>query len=114
MILQRLEQHQWQSSARILRMVLNIINKYEVLGRVHTFMAKQQLIKEDPENPFFKVALADVYVRLTDEALRLVQWHNNSHFVHKITHQDLVNDKCIYLSKKHSRSIILYTYRWIG
>lgn len=83
------------------------VYKYEVLGGVHTFMAKKQLIEEDPENPFFKVAMADVYVGLTDEeALRLAQRHNNnSHFVHKITHRDLVKDKCIYLSKKHSRSL---------
>ena len=36
--------------------------------------------------------MAEVYVGLTDEeALRLAQRHNlNSHFVHKVTHRDLV------------------------
>ena len=54
-------------------------------------------MEKDPENPFFKVALADVYIGLTnEEALRLAQRHNNnSHFVHKITHRDLVHDKYI-------------------
>ena len=48
---------------------------------------------EQPDNPFFKVALADVYVGLDDEqVLRLAQRHNdNSHFVHHITHRDLVS-----------------------
>ena len=42
-------------------------------------MIKQQLMKKDPENPFFILALADVYVSLTDEeALCLAQQHNNS------------------------------------
>ena len=64
------------------------VYKYEVLGGVHTFMAKQKLMEEDPQNPFFKVALADVYIGLTnEEVLCLAQRHNNnSHFVHKITH----------------------------
>ena len=65
-------------------------------------MTKQQLMEEDPENPFFKVSLADVYIVLTnEEVLRLAQRHNNnSHFVHKITHRDMVYDKYIYLTKK--------------
>ena len=56
-------------------------------------VAKEQLMEEHPDNPFFQVALADVYVGLTDEeALRLAQRHNlNSHFVHKVTHRDLVS-----------------------
>ena len=41
---------------------------------------------------FFKNCLAEVYVGLSDEeALRLSQWHNQtSHFVHNVTHRDLV------------------------
>ena len=66
---------------------------YEVLGGLHRLMAKTQLSMEHPDNPFFKVAIADVYVGLSDEeALRLARRHNdNSHFVHKMTHRDLVS-----------------------
>ncbi len=69
------------------------VYKYEVLGGLHSLICKTQLSMEQPENPFFKVALADVYVGLTDEqALRLARRHNdNSHFVHKMTHRDLVS-----------------------
>ncbi len=68
------------------------VYKYEVLGGMHTLLAKTQLATEYPENPFFKVAIADVFVGLTDEqSLRLAQRHNsNSHFIHKVTHRDLV------------------------
>ena len=68
------------------------VYKYEVLGGLHTLVAKKQLAEEHPENPFFQQAVADVYIGLSDEqALRLAQRHNiNSHFVHKITHRDLV------------------------
>ena len=71
------------------------VYKYEVLGGLHSFQAKLELTKEHPDNPFFKEALAEVYTSLSDEqALRLAQRHNaNSHFVHKITHRDLV---CMY------------------
>ena len=32
----------------------NVYNyMYEVLGGAHTFMAKQQLMEKNPENPFF-------------------------------------------------------------
>ena len=50
-------------------------------------------MSEYPDNPFYKVETADVYVGLSDEeALRLAQRHNlNSHFVHKVTHRDLVS-----------------------
>ena len=67
-------------------------NKYEVLGGLHTYLAKFQLNQEFPENSFYKYVFADVYVGLSDEqALRLAQRHNqNAHFVHKITHRDLV------------------------
>ena len=67
--------------------------KYEVLGGLHTLKVKNQLIEEYPENPFYQQAVAEIYVGLSDEqALRLAQHHNlNSHFVHKITHRDLVN-----------------------
>ena len=55
-------------------------------------MAKQQLSQEYPDNPFYASVLADVYVGLTDEEpFRLAQRHNlNSHFVHKVSHRDLV------------------------
>ena len=68
------------------------VYKYEVLGGLHTLMAKQQLSQEYPDNPYYSSVLADVYAGLTDEeALRLAQRHNlNSHFVHKVTHRDLV------------------------
>ena len=68
------------------------VYKYEVLGGLHTLMAKQQLSQEYPDNPYYSSVLADVYVCLTDEeALRLAQRHNeNSNFVHKVTHRDLV------------------------
>ena len=69
------------------------VYKYEVLGSLHTMVAKQQLSEEYPENPFFKSVLADVYVGLSDEeSLRLAQRHNTtSHFVHKVTHRDMVS-----------------------
>ena len=68
------------------------ICSYEVLGGLHTLMAKSQLSADDPENPFFKLCLAEVYIGLTDEeALRLSQRHNQtSHFIHSVTHRDLV------------------------
>ena len=66
------------------------VYKYEVLGGLHTMLAKAQLTEEFPENPFFST---EVYVSLPDEeALRLAQHHNlNSHFVHKLAHRDLVS-----------------------
>ena len=69
------------------------VYKYEVLGGLHTMIAKSQLAEEFPENPFYTTAMAEVYIGLTDEeALRLAQRHNlNSHFVHKLTHRDLVS-----------------------
>ena len=56
------------------------VYKYEVLGGLHTLVAKTQLMEE---YSFFKVSMANVYVGLPDEeALRLAQRHNpNSHFV---------------------------------
>jgi len=53
----------------------------------------QNLNWEYPDIPFFKIAFAEVYLELSDEeALRLAQRHNvNSHFVHKITHRELVS-----------------------
>ena len=73
------------------------VYQYEVLGGLHSLICKTQLSMEHPENPYFKVALADVYVGLTNEqALRLARRHNdNSHFVHRMTHRDLVS--CIRL-----------------
>ena len=69
------------------------VYKYEVLGGLHTMLAKAQLAEEFPENPFFNTVAAEVYVALSDEeALRLAQRHNlNSHFVHELTHRDLVS-----------------------
>ena len=68
------------------------VYKYEVLGGLHTLVAKTQLMSEYPDNPFYETAMAEVYVGLSDEeSLRLAQRHNlNSHFVHKVTHRDLV------------------------
>ena len=69
------------------------VYKYEVLGGLHTLTAKTELTEEFPDNPFFQQALAEVYTGLSDEqALRLAQRHNsNSHFVHKVTHRELVS-----------------------
>ena len=69
------------------------VYKYEVLGGMHSLLAKAELSEEHPENSLFKTALAEVYIALSDElSLRLAQRHNqNSHFVHKITHRDLVS-----------------------
>ena len=71
----------------------DIFCSYEVLGGLHTLLAKSQLAAEYPENSYFKCCLADVYIGLSDEeALRLSQRHNQtSHFVHKVTHRDLVS-----------------------
>ena len=70
------------------------VYKYEVLGGLHSLLAKTELHEEHPENPFYKVVLSEVYVDLSDEqCLRLAQRHNqNAHFVHKITHQNLVSE----------------------
>ena len=72
------------------------VYKYEVLGGLHSFRAKMELMKEFPTNPFYQEALAEVYLELSDEqALRLAQRHNtNSHFIHRITHRDLVCSVC--------------------
>ena len=77
------------------------VYKYEVLGGLHTMVAKQQLSEEYPENPFFKSVLAEVYVGLSDEeSLQLAQRHNTtSHFIHKVTHRDMVSTV---MSKKNS------------
>lgn len=74
------------------------VYEYEVLGGLHSLLCKNQLSIEYPDNPYYKAALADVYVGLTDEqALRLARRHNdNSHFVHRVTHRDLVSsEQCI-------------------
>ena len=69
------------------------VYKYEVLGGQHKAVAKEELLKENPTNSFFKDILAEVYVGLTsDEALRLGSRHNkNGHFIHKMTHRDYVS-----------------------
>ena len=60
-------------------------------------IAKRELSKENPHNPFFRHIEAEVYCDLTDEqAVRLARRHNvNGHFVHKVTFGDLVSF-CIY------------------
>lgn len=63
----------------------------EVLGGLHTLIAKSQLVEEYPlKNRFFN---ADVYVGLNDEeALRLAQCHNlNFNFIHHVMHRGLVS-----------------------
>ena len=86
------------------------VYKYEVLGGLHSFQAKAELLKENPDNPFFGEALAEVYVELSDEqALRLAQRHNvNSHFVHRITHRELVctTDMCASYTVKHAPYLV--------
>ena len=69
------------------------VYKYEVLGGLHTMLAKSQLTSEYPNCPFHKVVNAEVYIGLSDEqSLRLAQRHNvTSHFTHKVTHRDLVS-----------------------
>ena len=69
------------------------VYKYEVLGGLHNMLAKSQLSEEYPENQHFSTVMAEIYIGLTDEeALRLAQRHNlNSHFVHRLTHRDLVS-----------------------
>lgn len=68
------------------------IYKYEVLGGLHTYLAKMQLSQELPDISNYKFVTAEVYVGLSDEqCLRLAQRHNrNSHFTHSLTHRDLV------------------------
>ena len=77
------------------------VYKYEVLGGLHTYLAKSELAVEHPTNAHFKTAMAEVYIGLTDEqALRLAQRHNNTtHFIHKVTHRDMV---CIFNSSSCS------------
>jgi len=42
---------------------------------MNSFQAKAELLKENPDNPFFGKALAEVYVELSDEqALRQKQF----------------------------------------
>ena len=38
------------------------VYKYEVLGGLHTMLAKIQLTEEYPKNPYFTVAMAEVYL----------------------------------------------------
>ena len=87
------------------------VYKYEMLGGMHSLLAKTQLTEEQPENPYYKTALADVYVALSDEqSLRLAQRHNqNSHFEHKITHRDLVSS--FYITYACSKHICIYVYK---
>lgn len=67
--------------------------RYEVLGGQHTAAAKNELLKENPTNAFYKHVYAEVYLGLDDkEALRLASRHNsNGHFIHKMTHRDYVS-----------------------
>ena len=91
---------------------------YEVLGGLHSLLAKSQLLAENPDNPFFKMCLCDVYVGLSDEeTLRLSQRHNQtSHFTHSVTHHDLIGF-CAYRSYVYVYFPlhiypVLYTYRF--
>ena len=70
-----------------------MLYRYEVLGGLHTFLAKSNLMVDYPEMPFYKTCMAEVYVGLTDEeALRVSKRHNvTSHFNHNVTHRDLVS-----------------------
>ena len=72
---------------------LKDVYKYEVLGGQHTATARQQLHREQPENPLFSHVLAEIYVGLSDnESLRLASRHNiNGNFIHKMTHWDYVS-----------------------
>lgn len=72
---------------------LKYVYKYEVLGGLHTTVARADLHKEYPDKPIFSQILAEVYVGLSDdEALRLSSRHNvNGHFIHKMTHRDHVS-----------------------
>ena len=69
------------------------VYKYESLGGLHSLLCKSQLSIEYPENPYFKTALADICIGLSDEqALRLAKRHNEvTQFVHKMTHRNLVS-----------------------
>lgn len=74
------------------------VYKYEVLGGLHTLKAKAQLSQKYPDNPFFQHTVAEVYVGLSDEqALRLSRHNVNSHFIHKITHRDMVSSFHMYV-----------------
>ena len=72
--------------------------EYEVLGGLHSLMCKNQLSIEHPNNPYFKTAVAEVYVGLTDEqALCLARRQNDhSHLVHNVTHHDLEKVICMH------------------
>jgi len=69
------------------------VYKYEVVGGLHSLLAKCQLTEKHPDNPFYKVTMAEVYIALSNEqCLWLAQCHNaNSHFVHHIAHHNLVS-----------------------
>ena len=45
---------------------LNVYH-YEVLGGLHSLLAKNQLNEEYPDNPYYKVAMAEVCLGLSDE-----------------------------------------------
>lgn len=89
------------------------VYKYEVLGGLHTFLAKSQLAQEVPDDLYMFVN-ADVYVGLTDdEALRLAVRHNqNSHFTHKVTHRDLVSNHLTW-SLLHSKGNLRFLYMYL-
>jgi len=43
------------------------VYKYEVVGGLHSLLAKRQLTEKHPDNPFYKVTMAEVYIALSDE-----------------------------------------------
>ena len=50
------------------------VHKYELLGGLHSFQAKSELLKENPDIHFFNKTLAEVYLELSDEqALQLAK-----------------------------------------
>ena len=48
---------------------LIITYKYEVLGELHTFLAKSQPAQEIPDKDMYKVMNTKVYVGLRDDAV---------------------------------------------
>lgn len=89
------------------------IYRYEVLGGQHTAAAKNELLKENPTNPFYKHVYAEVYLGLDDkESLRLASRHNtNGHFIHKMTHKDYVSFNVWNTIGFNDQSCCIYTWR---
>ena len=69
--------------------------RYEVLGGLHSVVARQQLSDEDGLAAL-NVVEAKIFIGLTDgEALHLGSRHNiNGHTKHDMTHRDYVSGTC--------------------